>query len=81
MASVYKLPLAMAWADLVDRGHLDPLERLELTVEDRTPGATGVSLLLDRVELSASDTVRQMLDVVRQRRRPTGSWRSSGSTR
>ena len=61
MASVYKLPLAMAWADLVDRGRLDALQRLELPVEGRTPGATGVSLLLDRVELSARDAVRQML--------------------
>ncbi len=61
MASVYKLPLALAWADLVDRGELDPFQRLELSTEHRTPGATGVSLLLDRVELSARDTVRQML--------------------
>lgn len=61
MASVYKLPLAMAWADLVDQGQLDPMARLQLDPEDRTPGATGVSLLLDRVDLSARDTVRQML--------------------
>ncbi len=61
MASVYKLPLAMAWADLVDSGRLDPLQRLELAADVRTPGGTGISILVDRVDLSARDAVRQMV--------------------
>jgi len=61
MASLYKLPLAGCWSDLVAAGALDPTERVRLTATDRTPGPTGVSALLDDVEVSQRDAVRLML--------------------
>ncbi|MGL5861647.1 MAG: serine hydrolase, partial [Phycicoccus sp.] len=60
---VYKLAVAARWADLADAGELDPTERLVLTPTDRTPGPTGLSGLLDVVEMSARDVVRSMLTV------------------
>ncbi|GAB3116498.1 serine hydrolase [Janibacter alkaliphilus] len=61
VASVYKLGVAAVWADLVDRGALDPVARLRLDPADRTPGPTGVAALDDPVEMSARDVVRLML--------------------
>lgn len=61
MASVYKLPLAAAWADLADAGELDPAATTEVTAEQRTPGPTGLSLLQDPVRISMRDLVRLML--------------------
>ncbi|MGL5910685.1 MAG: serine hydrolase [Phycicoccus sp.] len=61
VASVYKLAVAATWADLADAGELDPLERMVLAPADRTPGPTGLSGLLDVVEMSARDVVRLML--------------------
>ena len=63
MASVYKLPLAIGWAQLVHRGELDPMARVRLTPQRRTPGPTGISLFTDEVEMSQRDLVRQMLVV------------------
>ena len=63
MASVYKLPLAICWAQLVHRGELDPVARVRLTPQRRTPGPTGISLFTDEVEMSQRDLVRQMLIV------------------
>lgn len=62
IASLYKLPLAAAWADLTEAGVLQPGERL-LLAGDRTPGPTGVAMLLDDVSMSMRDTVRMMLAV------------------
>jgi len=63
IASLYKLPLAVAWADLVERGLLDhPLQRLTF-LGGQVPGPTGVAMLLDDVSLSIRDTVRMMLAV------------------
>ncbi|WP_125775995.1 serine hydrolase [Antribacter gilvus] len=63
VASLYKLPLAVAWADLVERGELDPGARVTLPARGRTPGPTGVAMLLDEVDLSGRDAVRLMLAV------------------
>lgn len=63
IASLYKLPLALTWASLVEAGRLDPTARLALTPGERTPGATGVSMLLDEVGLTQRDAVRLMLAV------------------
>ncbi len=63
MASVYKLPVAVAWARMVDRGEIDPRSRVRLDRSGRTDGPTGLSLLLDPVEMSARDLVRLMLTV------------------
>lgn len=63
IASLYKLPVALVWADLVARGDLDPRERITLPSRGRVAGATGVSMLLDDVDLSLRDAVRLMLAV------------------
>lgn len=61
IASLYKLPLAIAWADLVEAGDLDPRQRLTLEPSTRTIGPTGVAILLDEVSLTMRDAVRMML--------------------
>ncbi|WP_232666588.1 serine hydrolase [Pseudonocardia sp. TRM90224] len=55
MASVYKLPLLVAFVRLVDEGGIDPTEPVELPVAGRTPGPTGLSVLRDPVTLSWRD--------------------------
>ena len=40
-ASLYKLPLALAWADLVETGEVDPLTPLAMPARDRLPGRLG----------------------------------------
>lgn len=61
MASVYKLPLLAAFCHLVDAGELDPREQLRLEPEDRTPGATGLSILADPVTMSLRDLAVSMM--------------------
>lgn len=61
MASLYKLPLAVAWARLVADGHLDPHEPVRVSASDHTPGPTGLSALRDPVILSQRDVVTLML--------------------
>lgn len=62
-ASLYKLPLALAWADLVSAGELDERARLDLPARSRAAGPTGVSMLLDDLTLTERDAVRLMLAV------------------
>ncbi|RLV55977.1 serine hydrolase [Aeromicrobium phragmitis] len=63
MASLYKLPLAACWSDLVADGALDATERLRVTATQRAPGPTGLAALLDDVEVSQRDAVRLMLSL------------------
>lgn len=63
IASVYKLPLALAWAVLVEDGQLDPHERVRVRAEGRVAGPTGIAMLFDDVEMSQRDVVRLMLAV------------------
>ena len=63
IASVYKLPLALVWADLVQRGQLDPSEPVRLPAAGRVAGPTGIAMLLDDVTMSQRDVVRLMLAV------------------
>jgi beta-lactamase class A len=63
IASVYKLPLALVWADLVDEGELQASSPVELRARDRIPGPTGTAMLLDDVTLSQRDLVRFMLAI------------------
>jgi beta-lactamase class A len=63
VASLYKLPLALVWADLVAAGLLAVDQPVRLAAGSRTPGPTGVAMLLDDVVLSARDAVRLMLAV------------------
>lgn len=61
IASLYKLPLALCWSDLVARGVFQPTEVVTLPVGQRAPGPTGVSALGDPVILSQRDAVRMMM--------------------
>lgn len=63
VASLYKLPVAVVWADLTTNGDADPHERIRLPSRGRVSGHTGVSMLLDDVDISMRDTVRLMLAV------------------
>jgi len=55
MASVYKLPLLVAFGRLVDDGGLDPAEPVTVPATRRTPGPTGLSALRDEVTMSWRD--------------------------
>lgn len=61
IASVYKLPLALVWADLVEQGELRASSTVRLRATDRIAGPTGTAMLLDDVSLSQRDLVRLML--------------------
>jgi len=63
LASLYKLPVALAWADLVATGQLDPRDPLHMPARDRIHGPTGVAMLLDDITLTARDAVRLMLAI------------------
>ena len=63
IASLYKLPLALVWADLVDEGDLDPAAVMHMPAKHRLPGPTGIAMLLDDVTMSQRDVVRLMLAV------------------
>lgn len=63
MASVYKLPLLVAFCRAVDCGLLDPLAAVTLDPADRTPGTTGVAAMSDPVTASLRDLARSMITV------------------
>lgn len=63
MASVYKLPLLVAFADAVDAGTIDPGRQVTLHPSDRTVGETGLSIMSDSVTLSLRDLARSMITV------------------
>jgi beta-lactamase class A len=57
MASVYKLPLLVAFVRLVDDGGLDPGEPVTVPAARRTPGPTGLSALRDAVTMTWRDLI------------------------
>lgn len=61
IASLYKLPLALAWSDEIARGTYSPTDTIVIPVTDRAAGPTGVSTLADPVTVSQRDAVRLML--------------------
>jgi beta-lactamase class A len=63
MASVYKLPLAVALMRMIDRGELDGAEPATVATRDRTPGPTGISAMLDPVTMSWRDLASLMMTV------------------
>ena len=63
MASVYKLPLLVAFCRLVDEGDIDPREPVEVPVEGRTLGPTGLSAFRDPVTMSWRDLACSMVTV------------------
>ena len=63
MASVYKLPVLVAYCRAVDSSLLDPCEPTTLRARDRTPGATGISAMADDVTITWRDLARSMIAV------------------
>ncbi|MFD0685196.1 serine hydrolase [Actinomadura fibrosa] len=63
LASVFKVPLLVAFHRQAAEGVLDPAEQVTLRPEDRTPGPTGVSALLDEVRMSLRDLACLMITV------------------
>lgn len=63
MASVYKLPLLVAFCRAVDDAVLDPTEPVRLVSEARTRGTTGTSAMSDPVTMSWRDLARSMITV------------------
>jgi len=60
-ASVIKVLIAVEVEGRFADGVIDPLTRIRLSAEGRTPGPVGFSLYADDVELSARDLVTAML--------------------
>jgi beta-lactamase class A len=63
LASVYKLPLFVAFCRLVEVGRLDPATRLTVTPSDCTPGPTGIAVMRDPVTMSLRDLATSMMTV------------------
>ncbi|WP_308286900.1 serine hydrolase [Actinomadura parmotrematis] len=63
LASVYKVPLLVAFHRRAAAGALDPAERTVLAPADRTPGPTGTSIMLDEVAMSLRDLAALMITV------------------
>jgi beta-lactamase class A len=63
MASVYKLPLLVAFCRAVDDDALDPFEPVRLLPEARTAGPTGISVMSDPITMSLRDVARSMIIV------------------
>lgn len=63
LASVFKVPLLVAFCRLAARGRLDPAEQVTLTAGDRCAGPTGTSALLDPVTMSLRDLACLMITI------------------
>ncbi|OLT09527.1 serine hydrolase [Pseudonocardia sp. CNS-004] len=63
MASVYKLPLLIAFCRLADAGDLDPREQVTVEPSARTTGPTGLSIMRDPVTMSWRDLACSMIAV------------------
>ncbi|HYH30501.1 MAG TPA: serine hydrolase [Pseudonocardia sp.] len=63
MASVYKVPLLVAFCRRVDAGELDPREQVTVDPAERTAGPTGLSVLRDPVTTSWRDLASSMITV------------------
>ncbi|GAA3945487.1 serine hydrolase [Actinomadura viridis] len=63
LASVFKVPLLVAFHRQAAAGLLDPTEAVTLPPEGRTEGPTGLSALLDEVRMSLRDLAFLMITV------------------
>lgn len=63
MASVYKLPVLVAFCRAVDARVLDPSQAVVLKADSRTLGLTGVAAMSDDVTMSLRDIARSMITV------------------
>lgn len=63
LASVYKLPLLVAFIRAVDVGELDPCQRTTLRPEVRVGGSAGITIMRDPVTISWRDLAASMISV------------------
>ncbi len=63
LASVFKVPLLVAFHRKAERGLLDPGERITVPAEGRPGGGTGLSAMLDEVTASLRDLAYLMISV------------------
>ena len=63
LASVFKVPLLVAFFRQAAAGRLDPAEPVTLPPRGRTDGPTGVSVMLDEVRMSLRDLCYSMIAV------------------
>ncbi|XRQ11456.1 serine hydrolase [Actinomadura welshii] len=63
LASVFKVPLLVAFHRQAAAGLLDPSEPVTLRPQDRTAGPTGISGMLDEVRMSLRDLTYLMITV------------------
>ncbi|GAA4140742.1 serine hydrolase [Actinomadura keratinilytica] len=63
LASVFKVPLLVAFFRHAAAGRLDPAAQVTLRPEDRCAGPTGVSTLLDEVRMSLRDLACLMITI------------------
>jgi beta-lactamase class A len=63
LASVFKLPLLVELWRLVDAGHLDPTELIDVPVQGRTAGSTGLGAMRDPARLSVRDLAQLMITI------------------
>ncbi|WP_346777555.1 serine hydrolase [Rhodococcus sp. HNM0563] len=63
LASVYKLPLFLAFCAEVDAGRIDPASELRIDPSECTPGSTGIASMRDPVTMSRRDLAASMMTV------------------
>lgn len=62
-ASLYKLPLVMAFVRVCEAGRIDPAAQVTLEPSSRTRGGTGIAVLRDPVTMSWRDLARMAVTV------------------
>ncbi|MEW9547126.1 serine hydrolase [Nonomuraea sp. NPDC050783] len=62
-ASMFKVALLVELCRQADAGLLDPAERVTVTAADRSPGPTGIAVMLDDVTISLRDLAYLMIAV------------------
>lgn len=63
LASVYKLPLLVAFVRAVDDGAIDPSQRTTLRPDGRLGGSPGITIMRDPVTISWRDLAASMISV------------------
>lgn len=63
LASVFKVPVAVELARQFAAGRLDPTQRVRVPATRRTGGPTGLSVLVDDVDMSLRDLAQLMISV------------------
>lgn len=63
LASVYKLPLLVAFIRAVDEGALDPTQRTTLRPTGRIGGSAGITIMRDPVTISWRDLASSMISI------------------